>query len=156
MKQSNFQLTVLKKWRCMHIHKKVYKQHRVACKTIYKAFEEWKKTQNPDYIMSADETKRLYTILSRKFVPASVYVENASHRGYFCIALKNSDTLTTGKKLSEKLKKPVVKIDMNTMQVVETFDSLQHAARTIKRCASNLSTDIKYKKPFEGYIFQYC
>ena len=130
--------------------------YRVACKTIYKAFEEWKRKQNPDYVMSADETKRLCNQLSRKFVPASVYVENASHRGYFCISLKNSDTLTTGKKLSEKLKKPVIKIDMNTMQVVETFDSLQHAARSINRCASNLSTDIKYKKPFEGYIFQYC
>lgn len=129
--------------------------YRISCRQIYKAFEDWKRSNNPEYMLSSEENKRLCEAFSKRFVPASVYVDKQSHRGYFCVSLKGSESLSTGLKLAQRLKKPVMKIDMETKQVVETFESLQDAARSIGRCVGNLSSDIKYKKPFAGYFFQY-
>lgn len=130
--------------------------HRVPCKDLYKAFESWKKQTNPEYASSATERKRLVAAFSQMFVPSGVYTKGKSHRGYFGCDLKTSSQLTTGLKLSDRLKKKVLKIDINTQQVVATFDSLQDAARAHGRCNGNMSSDIRYAKPLNGFLFKYA
>jgi hypothetical protein len=105
---------------------------------------------------NADEKKRLCATFSTMFVSANVYYDNGSARGYFGITLKNSKHLHTGLKLADRLKKKVFKIDLNTNEIVATYDSLQDAARAHNRCNGNMSSDIKYSKPLNGFLFKYA
>lgn len=131
--------------------------YRIQGKQLYKAYETWRKTKiAPSYQLNAQENKRLCKEFSKLFVPANVYVDGQSCRGYFGIDLKDSKNLNAGLKLTEKLKKKVLKIDIDTKQVVETYDSLGDAARAHNRCNGNMSSDIRYEKPWNGFLFKYA
>ena len=130
--------------------------YRIAGKDLYDAYAAWKQERVPGYELSAEESRRLCRVFSRMFVPASVYVQKMSRRGFFGIDVKGSESNKTGLKLAEKLKKTVHQIDIQTKRIVATYESLSHAARSIGRCNGNLSSDIKYEKPWNGYVFKYA
>jgi hypothetical protein len=125
---------------------------RVSTKNVYKAFEEWK--NDKDYVLCPKEKQRIDTGFKTRFVPAVVYTGKQGEHGYFFVNLKNLDD-NVGFKLAEKLKKKLVKIDIVTKQIVETFESLTAAAKAINRSPSTLSEDIKYKKPRDNFLYQY-
>lgn len=135
---------------------------RIATQKIYKAFESWKQNDklalsftDPDYTLNISEKKRIDTSFKQRFVPALVFTGEKGEHGYFFVNLKDNPT-EVGFKLAAKLKKKLYKIDIITKQIVETFDSLTAAASAINRRPSTLSTDIKYKKPRDNFIYQYA
>ena len=81
-------------------------------------------------------------------------MHNTNSHGVWGITLKNDDT-KTGIKLSHKLKKRVVAIDVFTNQVVDTFDSLVNAAKHYNVSPSYISTDIKFGRVRQNRIFRF-
>jgi hypothetical protein len=79
---------------------------------------------------------------------------NTNSHGVWGITLKN-DTSNTGIKLSHKLKKRIVAIDVHTNQVVNTFDSLVSAAKYHNVSPSYISTDIKFGRIRQDRIFRF-
>ena len=56
---------------------------------------------------------------------------------------------------ANKLKKKIIKIDITTKEIIETFDSLTAAAKSIGRTPACVSTDIIYQRPRDNFLFQY-
>lgn len=81
------------------------------------------------------------------------HLHSQSQHGYYFCSLKENKSFI-GFKLVPSLKK-IIKIDINTKQIVETFESLTAAAISINRSPTTLSTDIIYKRPRDNYIYQY-
>ena len=128
---------------------------RITSKEIYKGFELWKKQFDKDYVLCALEKSRIDHGFKYRFLPSCVYIgDKGNAHGYFFVTLKNNSNFV-GFKLAPKLKKKIIKIDINTKQIVDTFESLATAANSINRSSSVLSSDIKYKKPRDNFIFQY-
>ena len=57
--------------------------------------------------------------------------------GYYFINL-NEKSNFIGYKLADKLKKKIIKIDINTKEIIHTFESLTEAAKSINRSAGKL------------------
>lgn len=134
---------------------------RVASKDIYKAFEIWKKNIDSEYILTPIEKSRIDKGFKNRFLPGLVYtgfmnnhLHSQSQHGYYFCSLKENKSFI-GFKLVPSLKKKIIKIDINTKQIVETFESLTAAAISINRSPTTLSTDIIYKRPRDNYIYQY-
>ena len=129
---------------------------RVSTKNICAAFEKWKnETSDPDYKMCTIEKKRIDGAFSTKFVPACVFTGKQGDYGYFCVELKDAPS-TVGLKLAPTMKKPVIKIDMRTNQIVERYDSLTAAAKVIGKSPCYVSVDIRFKKPTGNFIYQFA
>lgn len=127
---------------------------RVSSKQIYKSFELWKQKLDKDFIISVDEKRRIDNGFKTRFVPSLVFTGKQGEHGYFFVTLKDNPTFV-GFKLAPSLKKKIIKINIITKQIIETFESLTAAAKSINRSPSTLSEDIKYKKPRDNFIFQY-
>lgn len=128
---------------------------RLPTKEMYTAFEAWKKeTTHPDYVMNSKERQRVDHGFGMRLLCAKVYNGTCSVLGYFGICLKDNDN-HVGLKLAHKLKKKVVKVDITTKQIVETYESLSAASIAIGKTASYLSQDIRFKKPHGNYIFKF-
>ncbi len=130
---------------------------RAPLKEICAAFESWRKdTMDKDYAMTPSERKRLDEALGNKFLIARVFDGNSSVQGYFGLDLKGGQTAHVGKKLAHKLKKQVYEVDIRTQQIVRTFESLTAAARHHNRHLSEMSTAIRFAKPYNEHVFRYA
>ena len=127
---------------------------RIPSKDIYNSFEIWKRNIDPDYTLCAKEKSRIDHAFKNRFLPGLIFTGKQSQHGYYFVNLKDNPSFT-GYKLAPSLKKKIIKIDINTKQIVETFESLTAAAISINRSPSTLSTDIQYKRPRDNYIYQY-
>jgi phage anti-repressor protein len=130
--------------------------------TIYEEFEKWKKESLVHYSIDKSTKKKIQALLHEHFFSTNVYLNvaklpdmmhNNSH-GVWGITLK-SDNSHTGIKLSHKLKKRIVSIDIHTNQVVDTFDSLVSAAKHHNVSASYISTDIKFGRIRQNRVFRF-
>ena len=129
---------------------------RVSTKKMNEAYEQWRReTTDQDYVMSTEEKIRVDNGFQLRFLPAPVFTGKQSDHGFFGITL-NDDQSFVGFKLCPALKKKILKIDLVTKKIVETYDSLTSAAKTLNRTPGQLCTDIKYKKPLDNYIYQYA
>ncbi|CAH6421623.1 Hypothetical protein KVN_LOCUS378 [uncultured virus] len=127
---------------------------RTSTKSIMVAFEEWKKIKDPQYILAQIDKVKVNHYFKINFLPALVFTGNHGEHGFFGVSLKN-DNSNTGLKQNPKLTKKVVKIDINTKLIVETWNSLTIASQSINRSAGTLSTDIKFKRPIGQYLYKY-
>jgi phage anti-repressor protein len=127
---------------------------RVSSKNIYSAFEAWKGITIPDYKINPFEKRRIDEAFSMKFVPSRVFTGSQGDIGFFCVALKDQPSVV-GLKLAPTLRKPVAKIDINTKEVIEVFESLTAVAKIEKKSLSYMCVDVKYKRPHGNYLYQY-
>ena len=127
---------------------------RIPSKDIYNAFEIWNKNIDPDYTLCAKEKSRIDNGFKTRFLPGLIFTGSQNQHGYYFVHLKENPSFI-GYKLTPSLKKKIIKIDINTKQIVETFESLSVAAVSIQRHPSTLSTDIQYQRPRDNYIYQY-
>jgi hypothetical protein len=84
-----------------------------------------------------------------------VYNGTSAVSGYFGIAHKDDNNFV-GLKLAHKLKKQVLKVDITTGKVVETYESLTAASKAINKPLAYLSQDIKFKKPHGCFMYRYA
>jgi phage anti-repressor protein len=131
--------------------------------TLFDEFTNWKREYSSEYVMDKPTKKKIQDFLNEHLFAAHVYLNvsnlpymahNTSTHGVWGITLK-TDQSNTGIKLSHKLKKRIVVIDITTNQIVYTFDSLVSAARHFNVNASYISTDIKFGRIRQNYVFRF-
>lgn len=127
---------------------------RFPAKELYDAFEKFKKEKDNDFVITSDERKRIDSSISQKFLCSKVYNGKSSVLGYFGLCLKDDNNFI-GLKLAPKLKKRVIKVDINTNEIIATFESLTEAAKERGKGAAYLSQDIRFKKPYGNFIYKY-
>lgn len=127
---------------------------RVAYRSIFDEFVNWKQEQIPDYSMSMETKHSIQNLLNIHFYPCGVHLSDkfskltgvgTNSNGVYGITLK-SDTTNTGIKLAPTLKKKVIQIDLVTKQIINTFNSVLETAKALKVVPSVISTDIKYER----------
>lgn len=128
---------------------------RLQTSELYKEFENWKQTIDTDYKITPNEKRRVDHWFANHFLNAKVYNGQKSVLGHFGVSIKDSEMRNVGKKLTPKLKKAVVKIDIQTKKVVEEYDSLTAAAKVIGKSPAYVSMDIRFKKPVGNFIYQF-
>lgn len=128
--------------------------YRISIKEVTEAFTEWKQQYMPDYIMTPADKKRIDHEFSVKFLRSTVFNGKCGVYGFFGITLKTSNSFV-GMKTANKLKKPVIKIDMITKEVVGKFQSLTALAKTLRKNASNVSEHIRFQKPIGNFLYKY-
>lgn len=138
--------------------------HRINYKSINDEFVDWKRETINDYKMDSQTKNNLKDILNTLFVPlANVFLSNnfvpelptnTGSQGIWGVTLKNDNT-KTGIKLAPSLRKKVYQIDVKSKEVIDTFDSLTAASKSIGIATSTLSTFIRFKKIKNNCIFMY-
>jgi hypothetical protein len=127
-----------------------------TAKAALDSAEKWKKitSNNQDYEMNAAERKRVDWAFKERFLHAVVYSGKQNDHGYFGITLKD-DKSFIGFKLANSLKKQIIKIDINTKEILETYESLTECAKKHNRSCGKMSADINFKKLYDNIMFQY-
>jgi hypothetical protein len=133
---------------------------RIATKPLLDAFQAWKRhTDDPGYMLCANEKRRVENMLAKSFFPSSVFTGSETQHGFFGLSLKTDkqDTLdTVGLKLNPKLKKRVLAVDVSTNKVVHVFESLNACATFFETVASNVCMDIRYSRIRKGCFLLYA
>jgi hypothetical protein len=133
---------------------KIGYSYRASTKEIVAAFAEWKKQTIPDYTMTTVEKRRIDHEFNKKFLGSTVFNGKHGVYGFFGVTFKECNTFV-GMKLAPKLKKKIIKIDMNTQEIVETFQSLTVLSKTLRKNPSRISQSIRFKKPIDNFIYRY-
>lgn len=134
---------------------------RINYDSIYKEFAYWKNVE----FLDKNLKKELRSFVNTHFFPKHVYLTNAelkdtlgnnntNSHGVWGMTLKN-DNSNTGLRITDKLKKKIVHIDIETNEILNTFDSGAHAALLLKVVPSTISTDIKFERIRQGGILKF-
>jgi phage anti-repressor protein len=137
--------------------------YRAPFKIFCNEFEDWMKSNDDSFNLSIDERRNLQQYLSTTFLPSAVYVSTdlkdipgggANKHGVWGITVK-SDNTHVGVKLSNRLRKRVVSIDVSTQKVVKVYQSGVEAARDLNIIGSNVSQLIKFKRVRNGLMLRF-
>jgi hypothetical protein len=140
---------------------KVGYTYRISYRALIKEFEDYKKMTHQDYKIEFQEKQKFQDYLNTIFYPGGVFLADdiknmegggANSQGVSGITLK-SDNTNTGLKLSTKLKKQVLQVNVTTKEIVNTFDSVTEAAKHFNFASSStISTDIRFQRIRDGCI----
>lgn len=139
--------------------------YRCNYKSFIDEFTNWKKEQHmlANYEVDRATKTKIQDYLGDHFFPTHVYLNvsnlpdmehNTSTHGVWGITLKN-DNSNTGIKLSHKLKKRVVAIDIITNEIVQTFDSVTAVAKHHKLVPSTVSAAIRFERIYGTHVFKF-
>ena len=137
--------------------------YRLNYTSIYDEFINWKKETINDFKMDSKTKSNLRDVLNTLFIPTGVYMSNnltpelptnTGTHGVWGMTLKNDNT-KTGIKLSPALRKKVYQVDVKSKKVIDTFDSLTAASKSIGVSPSGLSTTIRFEKVKNNCVFMY-
>ena len=127
---------------------------RLSSKSMIEAFEKWKQQTIPDFKMITTEKTRINDGFRNRFLPSIVFTGKQSDHGFFGVTLKG-DKSYVGYKLAPSLKKKVIKVNIKTKEIMEHYDSLTEAARKHNVSPGTMCSDIKFKKSYGEFFFQY-
>jgi phage anti-repressor protein len=131
---------------------------RIASKILYKEFENYKRKTIDDYSLDKTTKSILYNKFKDNFFSSTVFTgakETLSNSGFLGVTLK-TDNENVGFRLNSKRRKSVVKIDIETDEIVDNWDSLMEASLSIGLSPSVISTRIKHVKVMDNkYILKY-
>ena len=141
---------------------KVGYTYRTSHKTLYEEFENWKQVGLGDYELDRDTKTKIRDYFNTKFFPTMVYLNSSATsselsnnaHGVWGVTMKN-DSTNVGIKLAHSLKKKLVQIDADTNTIVNTWDSLTSASKSLGLSPSSLSTDIRFKRLRDNCVLQY-
>lgn len=137
--------------------------YRVAYRSIFAEFENWKKINIQDYSISMETRHTIQNLLNTNFYPCGVHLSDdfskitgvgTNSNGVYGITLK-SDTTNVGIKLAPSLKKKVIQVDLVTKEIKQSFNSVSDAAKALQVCPSVISTDIKYNRVRQNCLLQF-
>ena len=115
--------------------------------TLLQEYQRWKKSVNKECSDNDIKEIKEYLNSSEHVLKATVWTEYGSNEGYYGLSLKNDEykhknTPSTGKK--------VEKIELNTSQILGTWDTIAKSAQYEGICASKMSKCIKNKIIFNN------
>lgn len=130
---------------------------RIACKDFKEHYAMWKSqqqgTEAQSLKLTQSEIKEMKVYCEKHFVGATVHNGERCRYGYYGVSFKGMEQV--GMKTKKANRKSVYQLDSNTNDIVNTFESLTHAANTLGMTLSKLSTLITNRKLHNGYRFAY-
>lgn len=129
--------------------------YRIKTSEFDRLFKEWLNSNYPDYIFMATDKSDLDNYIYDNFLRESINVDGNAHiDGILGLQLKSDNTLNLGLNLS--LRKKVAKIDINTNETLEIFNSLLLASNPLNVSTMNFARYIRKKKVFDNqFIYKY-
>ena len=133
--------------------------YRVSYQSIFDEFISWK---GYDFKLNVNEKDKIRDYLNKIFFPNPVYLKdsleinsNGSNiQGIWGLTLKN-DNSNIGLNLTSNNKKKVIQIDINTKQIINTWESATSAAKALNIGPSIISTDIRFQRIRQNTILKY-
>lgn len=124
---------------------------RASCKDLGEAFVAWK--NDPSYTkIQAKDKKALNSFCNQHFLASTVHTGERIRFGFYGLSLKGKES--AGRKSKPGNRKIIEQVDANTNQVVNTYDSITHAANALGITISAVSLMISGKKNRGGYLFR--
>jgi len=137
--------------------------HRSCFNAFFKEYEDWYKSHAPDFTVTLAEKRKLQEYLARKFFPSHVYLSTkcvdydsggSNRHGVWGITI-NSDNTGVGVKLSDKLRKRVCQVNVETNTIVNVFESVQDAGVAVGIGAPSMSSLIRFQKARSGFVYKF-
>jgi phage anti-repressor protein len=142
---------------------KVGYTYRTSYKSILDEFTDWKMQTMSEFSMDVTTKSNIYNYVNETFFPTCVYLKcaavvesklsNNAH-GVWGLTLSNDNT-NAGIKISHNLKKKVVQIDVITKEILDTWESVSSAGVALNMQASQVSTDIRFKRVRNGRVLAF-
>jgi len=139
--------------------------YRASYKSLINEFEIWKAKRSDleEYNIELQEKRKFQDYLNSIFYPGGVFLSDdvkglegggANSQGVWGITL-NEDNSNVGLKISAKLKKKVLQINVESKIIVNTFDSVSETAKYFNIGSSAISTDIRFERVRNGCILRF-
>jgi len=128
---------------------------RMAIKQLHEKFTEWMKGKgSPDYQLTSGDKKQLRTFFKKECFSTMVHTGSAVHlsAGYFGVCLKGAEAV--GRNSKTKKRKAVEQVNAASKEVIETFDSITHAAHECGMSVPSMSLAISTKRTVNGYMYR--
>lgn len=127
--------------------------YRTSKTALVKAFKEWIK-QYPEYSFSKLEQTHMNSYLGRMFLNCLKLHVNGGTNGYYGLQLKSDTSEITGVLILKR--KQVFKIDANTQEQLEVFESLIVAAEKLGFNYAKLSEYVLSETVIDSYYLRYA
>jgi phage anti-repressor protein len=129
--------------------------NRISYTDFFDEFVNYKKIENPGYILDYKDKQKIQNYLTDKFANGRVHLSklrNAKHLfGVLGLSLKSE----SGLKISKRTCKKVSKCNSETGQSLQIWESLTIASKETGIPRSTLSNIIKFKMIKENCLFKY-
>ena len=129
--------------------------NRVSYVDFFEAFLLYKKTNDPDYILTNTIKQQIQIYLTDKFANGRVHLSDQSKAKHLFGVLGLSLQNTSGLKNSKRTCKRVLQISSETGECINTWDSLTIAAKEYGIPRSTLATIIKLQTTKDKCVFKY-
>ena len=129
--------------------------NRVSYVDFFEAFVLYKKTNDPDYILTNTIKQQIQIYLTDKFANGRVHLSDQSKAKHLFGVLGLSLQNTSGLKNSKRTCKRVLQISSETGECINTWDSLTIAAKESGIPRSTLATIIKLQTTKDKCTFKY-
>ena len=127
---------------------------RMSTKQLHATFTEWiKDNVSPDYQLTSGDKKQLREFFKKQCFSTMVHTGGETlSSGYFGVCLVGAEAI--GRNSKTKIRKAVEQVNPATMEVIEIFDSITHAAHECGMSVSCMSTAISSKRTTKGYLYR--
>ena len=124
---------------------------RISCKQLAEEFITWK--NDPEYTEIAKQDKKdLNTFCNKNFLASTVHCGDRIRFGFYGISFK--DIQHVGKKMKHKNRKAIEQVDMESGEVVNTFESITHASAVAKVSIAAISVAVSANKACKGFYYR--
>ena len=124
---------------------------RITCKDLHEEFIKWMNDPTLTKI-SNDDKKLLNAYFYEHFFAATVHDGTRIRFGFYGVSLKNKEIV--GRKSKSKNRKIIEKLNVNTTEIIATYDSITHAAMENNCSISAISLAISTRKNYKGFNFR--
>ena len=127
--------------------------YRTTKTIIMTECNKWITEKYPDYIFTKDDKIHFESYLSRNFYNCLKVHLQGGVNGYYGIQMKNDDTIKVGLNLAKAIK--INKINIDTNEIIESFNSITAAACNINTDGVHLKRFIESETIIDGCKFVY-
>jgi phage anti-repressor protein len=128
--------------------------YRTTKTTLFNEFKKWVLDKYPEYIFSKTDQTNMTIYLHRNFFNCKKIHINGGTDGYYGLQMNNNHTELLG--ISVSRRKQVHKVDINTNEIIETYNTLYEASVKLNIDEKKLSNFILRKINIDGqFIYKY-
>lgn len=127
---------------------------RISCKDLDAAFATWKGKQKEGYTkITKEDKKNVDKFFADKFFATTVHTGERMRFGYLGVSLKGHEHV--GRKFKPNNRKQIEQYNPETMEVVQTFNSITEASIEFGMSISAVSLALTKQRKVLGYCLRY-
>jgi hypothetical protein len=131
-----------------------YVTARISIKELRESFIEWMQKSTSEYEkITSEHRKALDIYCSRTFLGTTVHTGERIRFGYYGFCLKGNEHI--GRKSKDKNRKAILRMDAQTMEVLEEYKSITHAANEMLATIPAISKAISSAYVHAGYRYSF-